>query len=95
MVSTELGISVVPLLLLGRRSATAYMLLSRDSAHAGPIWSDVCEMPLRGRKWSCCRETGCGDKSQKKLLAEATAVLGKASAAFYSLMRACTEFQVN
>ncbi len=59
-----------------------------------PHMSDVCEMPLKGQKWSCCRDNGCEDKSQKKLLAEATAVLGKASAAFCSRMRGCNESQV-
>ena len=40
------------------------------------------------------RQTGSWDAPKKKLLTEAGAVLGKASAALYSLMRTGSELQV-
>ena len=49
---------------------------------------------LKGQSCSCHRQTGPLDKSERKLLVEATAVMGKASTAFYSLMRGCDAFQV-
>ena len=43
---------------------------------------------------SACRQTGACVESKKQLLGEAGAVIGKAAAAFFSIMHRCMEFQV-
>jgi len=43
---------------------------------------------------SACRQTGACVESKNQILGEAGAVIGKAAAAFFSVMHRCMEFQV-
>ena len=58
------------------------------------IGHQIYKAHLTAQMFWCHRQPGSREESEKKLLAEANAVIVKASAAFYSRMCSCNAFQV-